>query len=388
MTVEWLIDPLSLQGFLKDYWGKQSLHVARNNPDYFRPLFSLADLDQLLGFSFNNKNVRMAWQDHQKSQVVYDGPNKTSICDYYDYYCEGQTVVVQNIHLRWAPIGKLCNALSREIGFRVGTHLYATPEASQGFGIHWDDHDIFALQLEGEKEWCLYDGPAAPRKSTSFREFKEQLIEDPGEPHQEVLLRAGDLLYFPRGVTHRARANKKASLHLTFGIYAVTWEDLLVKALETSQDPTFSAPLPPGALLEPQGMKDEGDRLGKKVVSHWKGIDSERVRSNLAADVIQSIQPLPDGHFADLARLESIDCQTRLCRREGMAAIYLDEGTHGRLVFPGNSIQSKSAEESEALQYSAGRQQFQVGGLPGEDDLKVSVAKALVATGVFRIEGL
>ena len=37
----------------------------------------------------------------------------------------------------------------------VGTR-YLTPPGTQGFAPHWDDIEVFILQLEGKKHWKLY----------------------------------------------------------------------------------------------------------------------------------------------------------------------------------------------------------------------------------------
>ena len=327
MNIEWLIDPISMDQFLEEYWGKNPIHVQRKQPDYFSSLFSLADLDELLGFSFNNQNVRMAWQNEKKSQVIRDGPNKTSICNFYDYYYQGQTVVVQNVHLRWEPIARIANALSQQIGLPIGTHLYATPEDNQGFGIHWDDHDIFALQLAGAKEWCLYEGPESPRKSSSKSEFIKQLIENPGPPTHEVVLKAGDLLYFPRGVTHRVIARTEPSLHLTFGVYSVTWEDVLKKSFDLYGSDILDQPLAPGALNEEGAYKQLGTHLNSLYSNISDEADFGHVRSHLAAKIIRNMPVLPDGHFGQLGQLGTN------CRRHAFEEKRRDVGARTRFRF-------------------------------------------------------
>jgi len=42
-------------------------------------------------------------------------------------------------------------------GDGVGSNAYLTPAGSQGFAPHYDDVEAFVLQLEGSKDWKLYD---------------------------------------------------------------------------------------------------------------------------------------------------------------------------------------------------------------------------------------
>ena len=384
-VIDWLVDPLSIKDFIGEYWGLQPLHISRNNPAYYSSLFSLATLDELLGFSFTNKNVRTAWDGHQRSPVILAGPDKTSICNFYEYYAQGQSVVIRNVHLRWEPIGALVNALSREIGFRVGTHLYATPEASQGFGIHWDDHDIFALQLEGQKEWTLFDsGPTLPRRSSGHREYQKQIIDDPGEPSHEILLEAGDLLYFPRGVIHRARAQTKSSLHLTFGIYPVTWEDALVKAIQLEDNGVLDRSLPPGFLSNCDDAGVVSAQLEPMLSSLTRNLDFGKVKTQLATDLMESLETLPDGHFSQLGRLGEVSAGTLVEKRPGMVAVFFTEKEGPGLRFPGN-LYSGSSSESKALAFISENDQFRVGEIPLEEGDPIPMVRQLIAKGLLRV---
>lgn len=139
---------------------------------------------------------------------------------------------------------ELCAHLQEYFGFPVGCSSYLTPAATQGFPPHYDDVEIFVLQLEGRKRWRLYHRPdegtaPSPRVTT---EFSQAAL---GEPFRELVLEAGDVMYFPRGVVHQAVADPTApSLHLTFSTYQRhTWRDLLALALahDTSATAALSA---------------------------------------------------------------------------------------------------------------------------------------------------
>lgn len=123
---------------------------------------------------------------------------------------------------------ELCSCLQEYFGFPVGCSAYLTPAGSQGFPPHYDDVEVFVLQLEGSKRWRLYDRPdaeSAPAADTTT-EFTQ---EDLSDPIDELTLHPGDLLYLPRGVVHQALAQESGhSLHLTFSTYQRhTWRDLL-----------------------------------------------------------------------------------------------------------------------------------------------------------------
>src|SRR5205823_12677252 len=121
---------------------------------------------------------------------------------------------------------------------------------SQGLAAHWDGHDILVLQIAGRKCWRIYDAPVAlptdlpptfaferarpPAAPGSFRHWIAHPAPDafgPEAPAGEIELRAGDLLYLPRGHGHEARTDETMSIHVTLGLYAVTWADLLCLAV-------------------------------------------------------------------------------------------------------------------------------------------------------------
>lgn len=47
--------------------------------------------------------------------------------------------------------------LQEWFGCVVGSNIYITPSNAQGFAPHYDDVDVFIIQVEGRKLWKLYD---------------------------------------------------------------------------------------------------------------------------------------------------------------------------------------------------------------------------------------
>ena len=54
-------------------------------------------------------------------------------------------------------VWKLCSTLQDFMGSFVGTNMYLTPPGTQGFAPHYDDVEVFILQLEGKKHWRVYE---------------------------------------------------------------------------------------------------------------------------------------------------------------------------------------------------------------------------------------
>src|SRR5207248_11459317 len=101
----------------------------------------------------------------------------------------------------------------------------------------------------GAKRWRLY-GAAAALPLAGHPGFPPGA--DPGPPAAEFELRAGDLLYIPRGFVHEAATSDSPSMHVTLGIKAYTWADLLTEAVHAlcERDVRFRRTLPVGFALD------------------------------------------------------------------------------------------------------------------------------------------
>jgi hypothetical protein len=71
-------------------------------------------------------------------------------------FADGSTLVLQALHRVWPPILEFCQKLAAEMGHPVQANAYVTPPQNQGFSAHYDVHDVFVVQLEGEKRWRIH----------------------------------------------------------------------------------------------------------------------------------------------------------------------------------------------------------------------------------------
>merc|ERR1712202_58595 len=153
-------------------------------------------------------------------------------------------------------VWRLCSTLQDHFQNMVGANVYLTPPGTQGFAPHWDDVEVFMLQLEGKKHWRIY----SPRnKEETLPRFSSANLEqdEVGTPIIEVDLEPGDMIYMPRGTIHQGNClSEEHSLHITISTYQMnSWTDLLEKLLPAAltaasqEDLQFRQGLPRDFLL-------------------------------------------------------------------------------------------------------------------------------------------
>ena len=204
----------------------------------------------------------------------------------------GASLVLDAVDELHQPAERLAQTLERVFRGRVQINVYASWTATEGFGTHWDDHDVLVVQVEGAKRWRLY-GPT--RINPLHRDIEAP--EPPAdEPVEETVLRAGDMLYLPRGWWHAVAATEGRSLHLTCGLQTTTGADLLgwlSDRLRTSE--TVRAPLP--VFAPPQEQAAYLELLRKEVTDalHDGAIDDFLT----ARDGAEPGRPMPSLPFLD-----------------------------------------------------------------------------------------
>ena len=201
-------------------------------------------------------------------------------------FADGATLVLQGLHRLWPPIIDFSQDLAGELGHPVQVNAYVTPPQSRGFSDHYDVHDVFVLQIEGEKRWTIHapvhPSPLRSQPWTDRRGDVEAAAR--AEPVLDEVLRPGDCLYLPRGYLHAATALGGVSTHLTIGVHSWTRhalaEQLLAVALDRlGEDEEVRGSLPLGV--------DVADAAGLAV-------DLEVVRARL----LRAVQEAPVSEVA------------------------------------------------------------------------------------------
>ncbi|XP_058058620.1 bifunctional lysine-specific demethylase and histidyl-hydroxylase NO66 [Anopheles bellator] len=227
-TFAWLIGSITVEEFMMAYWERKPLLVKRSDPAYYAGLLSRAMIDEML--RTNNieytKNIDItSYTDGQRE--THNPEGRVLPPDMWHFYGEGCSVRMLNPQTYLRSIYELNVKLQEYFHCMTGANFYLTPPNSQGFAPHYDDIEAFVLQIEGRKRWRLYP-PRRPQEVLA-RVSSDNLAQDElAAPLLDVVLEAGDLLYFPRGCIHQAATvSGTHSLHVTLSVYQRnSWVDL------------------------------------------------------------------------------------------------------------------------------------------------------------------
>jgi hypothetical protein len=237
-SLEEVLKPLTVASFVTDIFGK-NYYFQKGDGSKFRDLLPWSEINRILA------EHRL---DHPRLRLAKDGENipPTSFLTYQqsrrgvqiprlragdlmNHLRSGATLVIDAIDEAYLPLRALSENLEKNFQEYIQVNAYAGWGTTKGFDLHWDDHDVFVMQVGGRKAWKVY---GQSRKYPLFRD-KAGSFPPPEKVLWEGVLEQGDLLYIPRGWWHVATALGEPTLHLTFGINNPTGIDLLNWLAET-----------------------------------------------------------------------------------------------------------------------------------------------------------
>ena len=378
-----LLGSFERETFFRDWWEERPLAVSRNDPSYYHGLFSPRDVDSVLAFT----RPRFVDPDNLRPRNFVQGwlPDDEPFAGYYPElpavqraFAQGKTLIIKSMQRRWPAVAAMCRNLEAFFGCPVHTNLYLTPPGAQGFDAHYDTHEVFVLQIDGDKHWRFYGAARElPVANEEAAIPKDQL----GSPTLEVFLQPGDLLYIPRGHIHEAFTSDRASLHLTVGVNVFRWLDLLQQALAGAgaADVRFRQSLPLGLLstgAPAPALKDTFREL-LQLLAHSAKL--EDAVAAMTEAFVGKLAALPHDYFA-VIDAERIELDTLLERTPGAIFRVVQQGDAVALHAPGARIDGP-AKIAPALQFIARTRRFTPQALP---DNLTSNAKLILVRRLVR----
>jgi cupin superfamily protein len=379
------VEPVSAEEFLAEWWEDRPLVVERGGERRFDDLLSVADVERLIStgglrhpafrlvkagerISVRDYAVDIPWRPEAFSKTI-DVERVAAA------FGDGATIVLQGLHHWWHPLAVFCRALEAELEEPAQANAYYTPRDSQGLPVHHDTHDVFVLQLAGEKRWLVYE-PAWELPLKEQRYSPE--LGAPGEPLHDVVLRQGDTLYLPRGWLHEAVTSATDSLHLTVGVNVYTWADAVRAALTACEDEV--------AFRRSVASDEEGGEALLGLLA--ERLDPEEVARRRRARLVRTRRPILDDQLAQVRSAAELTLDTPVERRPTVLVDVREEGDGVALLFEGKEVvfPARAREAVERLARAAGG--VRPSELPGELDGegRLVLVRRLVREGLLRVD--
>ena len=242
-------------------------------------------------------------------------------------FADGSTLVLQALHRNWPAVLTFCQDLAAELGHPVQANAYITPPQNQGFSDHYDVHDVFVLQIEGEKRWVIHEpvleSPLRDQPWNDRRAAVERRAAEP--PVIEAVLRPGDCLYLPRGFLHAAQALGGVSTHLTIGVHVWTRyalaERLVHQAVRTlAGDAGVRASLPLGIEFSDGAVDDEMAAVKQSLIAAIEQSDPAVLTAELRATARGTSRAAPIGPLAQFRAADRLAAESLVEVRAHLAA--------------------------------------------------------------------
>ncbi|MFH5923258.1 cupin domain-containing protein [Roseomonas xinghualingensis] len=302
-TLADLLAPMDQARFFAEFHDKQPLHI-RGGAAKFAQVLSWSVIDRLLNQThiWSSQSLKLQMDTQPVPPEAYciraTGRDNTPVMQPHapriqEWAAKGASIVLNDVDSLTPGLASVSQALEGAGLGRAQANVYISFQAHKAFPSHFDTHDVWAVQVEGEKTWNIWSGRADyPIPHPAFRSLGQAHHERArGTLREKVLLKAGDLLYLPRGWYHDALAEGPASVHVAYGVHAPIGLDLANILVErTIQDPLFRQPLPrqDGTPAAQFALTTRAAQLGQRLAEYAR---DPQVLQVLARHIAESRYP-------------------------------------------------------------------------------------------------
>lgn len=329
------IAPCDAAAFRAQHFGKRPLHIRRAASGQAAAL-SWQRFNEVLGITpyWNEDTLKVYFKSRAALRENYCDttdlrPGAKAPADPAKVQALlglGASLIANHVHRVCPEVASIAQMLEREFAARVAANVYCSFKGVQAFQTHFDLHDVFAVQMEGEKTWRVYesraDAPVLPLPPGE--EIEKWLTASRGKLLFEAVMQPGDILYLPRGQYHDALTGAQASLHVSFGVTPATGLALF-KLLETAvtAESAFRQYLP--------DARDQAE-LRQRLASLAQRVQAVMTSPAFATDVLNHQRSLaaPHADFDLPAQVQptwySIARRAQVVRRDSGYVAVTDQG--------------------------------------------------------------
>lgn len=387
---DFIISPINTKDFFQNYYEKKPLVIKRNDPDYYSPVLTLADINNLLSNAdliypnllLVKESASVPHTEYTYNLVSNNKPPSDGIVEkekLFHLFSQGNTIIINSLDRHNSNVHYLSSLFEQVFFAKTQPNVYLTPFNSQGFEPHWDTHDVFILQISGSKNWKLYDSEIElPSKKQSFEGSWVKT-----NPTHEFTLEQGDLLYIPRGFIHEGNATEKISLHITLGVHTYKYSDLLKEILkDIDNELFFRKSLPTNFIINQQEFKEQ-------AIKYLNNTNSQKSLADIKDNFISKRLVDATNRLTDYINLNSITINSTLKRRESILFEITTSEEQIVLRFYNKSIKLPLVAKN-SIDFIMDNSFFKVSGLDTEidDEGKLNLCKKLIEEGFLSIVNL
>ncbi len=378
-ALERCLDPMSADEFFARYYEREALHIGRGEEGLFDDLLSVADFSAMVssgslrypGFRLAMTGVRLEPADYTLElpgapTPLPDVADTSKVLTAID---AGASVALQGLQYTHPPLQRFCRSLEAELTHRVQANAYFSPPDAQAFGRHYDSHDVFSLQVAGEKRWQVFE-PAVPLAARGLVHRRERTMST--EPILDVVLQPGDTLYLPSGWPHEVFTSETLSLGITIGLMTYRWVDALHAAVDdTLEEIELRRAVPVSGAMD----GDLSALLAERLTA-------DQVAQRRRTQFVLTRRPVLEGQLADFQEIDDLTPSTPVERLPTVIADLYDT----TIVFEGKSVQFPDHAQTTLFDLVTREGAFTASDLPGlaDDESSLAVVVRLIREGFLR----
>jgi ribosomal protein L16 Arg81 hydroxylase len=349
-TLSNLIERECRDVFLTTKLEKAPFLAVRQHYPTFESVLSIKDIDRFLStIKYRTTECFCVDGDHQIDVSEFATRGVVDNRKALRLYGGGATIILNRVHTYHQPLGALCGALAGELSAPCQANVYLTPPNAKGLKVHYDTHDVFIIQIAGAKAWRVYDSainlPLAGQGS-------EVQITSTAAPIIDTELRAGQVLYIPRGWTHDAVTTSSLSLHVTLGVFFYTWADAILEyvSYRVLSDARFRTTLPLDFLTPGADATLLNARFRSVLSELADQSNIEIAKHSLAGQYAEQMQPTTEGLLPQLEMSYHLSDETVVRAKLLGRDVITNTATMVEIAVPGGKLNiDKSASDVVAL---------------------------------------
>lgn len=300
-----------------------------------------------------------------------------------DFHARGYTVRLPEIRSLTPELDRMIRAMEFVFHQPVKVEAFWSRGDAKA-PTHHDDYDIIVVHLDGQKRWYISNLPS---------ELPNPWKKHPDGPPRidrfmEVRVEPGDLLYLPRGTTHRVDAMSD-SIHLSIGFVPLTLREAIIACVDHLSD--LDRPLREtlGARAGAQAGASEFGDMPARIRSAVTRLMARCETDTFICDALQQRSARVIAGFNKLpapAERTTLTPFTQL-RHHGLGVSHMIvNATKIDFAYPGgHHYIHRGVEQSVA--FIARTPEFRIRDIPGEigDDVRIALAENFVSTGFLEV---